>query len=497
MFKITPAVLLGLAGSANAFWRMECPGRLNVARIDPIVNLNDVSAHAHSLHGSSALSSSADGAALKGGKCTSCRVIQDKSAYWSPALYFEDADKNTDKFELVEQVGGMLAYYLLYGKNIKAFPDNFQMIAGSNTRRSYTAGNPEEPDPDKSLWQSMGQTEQSFLEQRALGFNCLDYDKKPEGTLFRHYLPDKAYLDANCKDGIRLEIMFPSCWNGKDVDSSDHKSHMAYPDLVMDGSCPEGFETRVPSLMFETIWAVHKYAGRNGTFVLSNGDTEGFAYHADFMMGWDRDFLQQAVDTCTNPSGLIDDCPLFKVVDKDTAESCKLETPLPQQLSTEIKNIFGPMANLPGGLSVFGDGGDPSKPETGGDSPSTGTATSKPTLGYTPGVTASNSASPLPGQVFKQVDSESSGSTPTPAPTTAPSAPSAPLAAAAAVTEASTTPEPSYFSIQFITHGNTVSKILWEEELVTVTETLEPTATKTVDAAKRRRSHLHGHARRS
>lgn len=53
MFKTTSAVLLGLAGTASAFWRMECPGRLGVARIDPIVNPGDVSAHAHSLHGSS------------------------------------------------------------------------------------------------------------------------------------------------------------------------------------------------------------------------------------------------------------------------------------------------------------------------------------------------------------------------------------------------------------------------------------------------------------
>lgn len=55
MFKTTSAVLLGLAGSANAFWRMECPGRLDVARLDPIVNPDDVSAHAHVLHGSSGM----------------------------------------------------------------------------------------------------------------------------------------------------------------------------------------------------------------------------------------------------------------------------------------------------------------------------------------------------------------------------------------------------------------------------------------------------------
>lgn len=44
---------------------------------------------------------------LKNGNCTSCAVSQDKSGYWFPALYFQD-DK-TQKFEMVEQVGGLLA----------------------------------------------------------------------------------------------------------------------------------------------------------------------------------------------------------------------------------------------------------------------------------------------------------------------------------------------------------------------------------------------------
>ncbi|EJP68966.1 hypothetical protein HC256_000934 [Beauveria bassiana] len=497
MFKLTTAVLIGLAGSANAFWRMECPGRLNVARIDPIVNPKDVSAHAHSLHGSSGLSASADGSALKAGKCTSCRVEQDKSAYWTPSLYFQDSD--TGKFELVTQVGGMLAYYLLNGENIKAFPDDFRMIAGSNARRAYTAGNPEQADPDKSLWHSMGEPKQHILEQRALGFNCLNYDKQAEGTLYRHKMPDKAYLDANCKDGIRLEIMFPSCWNGKDTDAKDHKSHMAYPDLVMTGTCPEGYETRVPSLMFETIWSVSPYKDRNGRFVFSNGDTEGYAYHADFMMGWDRDFLQQAVETCVNPSGRIEDCKLFTVVDQATATSCKLENALPDKLASELRNIEGPMDKLPGSIAVFGDGGNPSVPETNSiASTPTDTGTSpEPIQSYTPGNTPTNPAEPLPGQVFKQVDSESNlSSAPTP---TASTNPSAPVAAAAAVTEAPTTSavEHSYYSTEYITNGNTISKILWTQQLVTVTETVEAVPAQTVDAAKRRRAHLHAHVRRS
>jgi hypothetical protein len=41
------------------------------------------------------------------GQCTSCQVSQDKSGYWTPAVYFQNAA--TGEFQLVEEVGGMLA----------------------------------------------------------------------------------------------------------------------------------------------------------------------------------------------------------------------------------------------------------------------------------------------------------------------------------------------------------------------------------------------------
>ncbi len=50
-----------------------------------------------------------------------------------------------------------------------------------------------------------------------------------EGALERHFLPGKFFLDANCNQGLRLELMFPSSWNGEDIHSPDRKSHLAYP----------------------------------------------------------------------------------------------------------------------------------------------------------------------------------------------------------------------------------------------------------------------------
>lgn len=43
---------------------------------------------------------------LVAGDCTSCEVVQDKSAYWIPALYFKKAN---GEFQIVQQVGGILA----------------------------------------------------------------------------------------------------------------------------------------------------------------------------------------------------------------------------------------------------------------------------------------------------------------------------------------------------------------------------------------------------
>ena len=164
--------------------------------------------------------------------------------------------------------------------NITSFPNGFRMIAGDSLRRNYSIGGLDFklPDPEKSLWALLGQTSQVDLTQRAIGFNCLNYDKAPEGSLYRHYLPGKDYLDQFCSNGVRIELMFPSCWNGKDLDSANHRDHVAYPDLVMEGNCPPDFPIRLPGLFYETIWETDVFRQVPGEFVLSNGDTNGKNY---------------------------------------------------------------------------------------------------------------------------------------------------------------------------------------------------------------------------
>ncbi|KAG8422665.1 hypothetical protein J3459_010174 [Metarhizium acridum] len=478
------ALSAGLIAGANAFWRMECPGRVALARMDPIVNPNEASPHAHTIHGSNGFSESADTADLLAGDCTSCRVTQDKSAYWTPSIYFQDA--KTGDIEIVPQVGGMLAYYLLYGDNITAFPSGFRMLSGDNDRRAYTLGDARHPDPDRSRWAALGQTTQEDLAQRAIGFNCLNYAKDPEPTLFRHYLPSKAELDRNCTDGVRFEIMFPSCWKGGNaIDSEDHKSHMAFPDQVMTGTCPEGYSVRTPSLLFETIWNTYAFKGRDGRFVVSNGDTTGYGYHGDFMTGWRPEFLQSAINQCTNSSGRIQDCPLFNVVKEDEATSCKIKKPLLQALIAE--DVVGPMANLPGGIKVgqVGGGDHGNKPAaTSNRAASSSASSSTSSAVQSPVDKPSAAVSPLLGLAFKE-NAHSSSTVPSPTTTSVTPPPPPPTTPSA---------QPSYYRTEYITNGNQVTEILWVEKWVTVTDYGNSPAPTPAGAHNHRRRHMrHGH----
>lgn len=217
------------------------------------------------------------------------------------------------------------------------------MIAGDPFQRNFTWPI---PDPPKSTW-SGAQQSQAALRQKALGFNCLNYAEDPEPSLYRHFLPNKTYLDEHCTDGVRLELMFPSCWNGKDIDSPDHSSHVQYPALVMDGTCPEGYETRLVSLFYETIWNTYAFKDQDGYFALANGDPTGFGYHGDFMFGWDDGVLQEAVDTCTNETGEVGDCEIFTLLSDEQQQQCLLDMP-PQLLDDSTFFADG----LPGSVPI-------------------------------------------------------------------------------------------------------------------------------------------------
>lgn len=94
--------------------------------------------------------------------------------------------------------------------------------------------------------------------------------------------------------------MFPQCWNGKDLDSLDHQSHMAHPNF--DGSCPSGYPVLLPQITTHVTYRV----GPDGTGSLySSNDMmtpddapPGLGLHADFMEAWTPEFRQGLIENC-------------------------------------------------------------------------------------------------------------------------------------------------------------------------------------------------------
>merc|ERR1711939_175334 len=181
---------------ASAFWRMGCPGRLTLERIDPLFAPGSVSGHVHTVSGGSGFGFDTDYDQLRSSACSSCPIKQDLSAYWTPKLYYM-SDAEGSSFEDVPQsgegggnTGGMTVYYLQRGEdlnNITAFPEGFRMFAGDPGQRSKT---------DK--YEAPGE---------AVSFVCLDY---AAGSSRHLSIPNKR-----CPQGLRcssLHVGTVSTW---------------------------------------------------------------------------------------------------------------------------------------------------------------------------------------------------------------------------------------------------------------------------------------------
>src|SRR4051812_25643059 len=102
--------------------------------------------------------------------------------------------------------------------------------------------------------------------------------------------PSKNFV--TCPVGTMLEsyLDFPQCWNGRDLDSADHKSHMAYP--VAD-ACPASHPVQVPKLRQVLRYPV---SGNPSGLRLSSGG--GFTMHADFFNAWPVNEMERRVRDC-------------------------------------------------------------------------------------------------------------------------------------------------------------------------------------------------------
>ena len=173
--------------------------------------------------------------------CTSCTFSEDFSNYWTAVLYFRARNGTYKRVpqsvsEGLKADGGITVYYIppYDGKKVVAFKPGFRMLVGDAARNAPGS------DP-KVCHRCMPKSGD------ASHVNCASPDSQKLPTKF-------------CEGGIRSVITFPTCWDGKNTDSPDHRSHVAYPvsgsfDRSTD-KCPASHPVLIPQVMFEVMWDV-------------------------------------------------------------------------------------------------------------------------------------------------------------------------------------------------------------------------------------------------
>jgi Domain of unknown function (DUF1996) len=86
----------------------------------------------------------------------------------------------------------------------------------------------------------------------------------------------------------RLKVIGPQCWNGKDLDSTDHMSHVAYP-IKRDGqwTCPDSHPKAFIRPGLQISYPSDAEAEDPVNYETATlGDGGRHSAHADFMNGW-------------------------------------------------------------------------------------------------------------------------------------------------------------------------------------------------------------------
>jgi hypothetical protein len=187
---------------------------------------------------------------------TTCEPAQDHSAYWIPTLY--------QSGNVVDPTG----VTVYYGSRLKdpsktqPFPFGLRMIAG---------------DP----------AVQTDTNKQGNHFFCAGIGGEVGRTA------DGVFPICAKTAVLNRQIVFPDCWDGKHLDSPNHKAHMA--NGAAGGVCPTSHPVPIPSVSFVIAYPL---GVDTSGITLSSGTS--FSMHADFFNAWEPDALAARVRNCVD-----------------------------------------------------------------------------------------------------------------------------------------------------------------------------------------------------
>ena len=121
-----------------------------------------------------------------------------------------------------------------------------------------------------------------------------------------------------CPIGARLGAIInaPECWDGKNLDSPDHRSHVAYPGYGDWGylKCPTTHPYAIPAFTMGAWYTTDADLDRSGTWAPGTSTwhlssdvmpgmpmiTPGSTFHADWLGAWDDSVMKMWTENCVN-----------------------------------------------------------------------------------------------------------------------------------------------------------------------------------------------------
>jgi hypothetical protein len=229
--------------------------------------------HLHTFVGNTGTNANSTSASIANtGNSTCAGGTLNRSSYWFPSMI-----DTTDGTPIAPD--GFLVYYKTgYGgvkpADVKAVPAGLRFISGDSKATV----------PDD--WSGAGR------------FSCVGGDV---GVGWQRSIP------ANCQqyNSLIMEVNFPQCWDGVNLDSPDHKSHMAN---ATGTGCPSTHPVALPSISFNIFFDLSKVKLANmKNWRLSSDNYPstspgGYSAHGDYVMGWDPATMAKIIKNCDNPS---------------------------------------------------------------------------------------------------------------------------------------------------------------------------------------------------
>lgn len=208
-----------------------------------------VAGHSHDFFGNDTTDGASTLTSLLAGT-TTCGDDADRSAYWVPTLYRDG--------EVVAPVAMRAWYGVARGMaaaDLTPLPNGLKAIAGDADATS-------EQDP------------------AVVGWRC-GADLGP-----REATPPSCGED----DTLSLQLTFPPCWDGVNLDSADHRSHLA---AAVGGRCPASHPVAVPQLSLVVDYGL---SGPQPDLQIASGDLAGI--HGDVFVAWADDRQRTLIDRC-------------------------------------------------------------------------------------------------------------------------------------------------------------------------------------------------------